>query len=199
MIHYAEKKALIVEDFAEFARAIGTMLRNMGIMHTDTVTSGEAAIQACRETNYDIILADYNLGPQKDGQQVLEELVSFKLINPSCTFIMITAEKSAAMVMAAIEFQPDSYLTKPFNSQLLKSRIDKSIDKKQTFKLVEIAMRKKKWQKGFKLCDEIINDNPKYQRDCQQLKFDCLRLAKQYDKALQMVSEISNKRTTPWA
>ena len=107
MIKYSKKKALIVEDFAEFARAVGTMLRNMGITYTDTVTSGEAAIQACRETKYDIILSDYNLGPLKDGQQVLEELVTFNLLKPSCTFIMITAEKNAAMVMGALEFQPD--------------------------------------------------------------------------------------------
>ena len=99
MIKYSEQKVLIIEDFAEFARAIGTMLINMGFTHTDTVNTGESAIQACREKKYDIILSDYNLGPKKDGQQVLEELVSFKLMSSNCIFIMITAEKNAAMVM----------------------------------------------------------------------------------------------------
>ncbi len=199
MIKYSDKKVLIIEDFAEFARAIGTMLRDMGFNYTDTVTSGEAAIQACRENKYDIILSDYNLGPKKDGQQVLEELISFNLIKTNCTFIMITAEKTAAMVMAALEFQPDSYLTKPFNSQLLKSRIDKSIKKKQALNAIQLAIRKKQWSKAYSLCDSTIEETPKYRSACLQLKFDCLINAKQFDKALELVESIANQRATPWA
>lgn len=199
MIKYSEKKALIVEDFAEFASAIGTMLRNMGITYTDTVTTGEAAIQACRENKYDIILSDYNLGPKKDGQQVLEELITFNLIKPSCSFIMITAEKTAAMVMAALEFQPDSYLTKPFNNQLLKSRLDKSIHKKQILNPIKIKMAKKKWADAYAGCDDVIEQMPKYRSACMQLKFDCLKNSKQFEKALELVEEIVNDRATPWA
>ncbi len=199
MIKYSEKKTLIIEDFAEFARAISTMLLNMGITYADTVTTGEAAIQACRENKYDIILSDYNLGPKKDGQQVLEELVSFNLIKPSCTFIMITAEKTAAMVMAALEFQPDSYLTKPFNSQLLKSRLDKSILKKETLNPIKIKMANKNWPEAYALCEEIIKQTPKYRSACMQLKFDCLKNSKQFDKALKLVETIVNDRATPWA
>jgi len=199
MIKYAEKKTLIIEDFAEFARAVGTMLRDMGINYADTVTSGEAAIQACREKKYDIILSDYNLGPQKDGQQVLEELVAFNLIKPDCTFIMITAEKTAAMVMAALEFQPDSYLTKPFNSQLLKSRLDKAITKKQILSPINRAMLKKDWQKAFSLCDEIASQHKKYQNACTRLKFDCLKNANKLKQALKIVEQIANDRATPWS
>jgi len=199
MIKYPEKKALIIEDFAEFARAVGTMLRSMGILYTDTVTSGEAAIQACRENKYDIILSDYNLGSQKDGQQVLEELAAFNLIKPDCTFIMITAEKNAAMVMAALEFQPDSYLTKPFNNQILKARLDASILKKQTLLPINRAIKKKQWVKAYRLCGTISQEHPKYNTACTQLKFQALKNAKKYDEALKLVDDIINDRATPWA
>ena len=199
MIKYSEQKVLIIEDFAEFARAIGTMLINMGFTHTDTVTTGESAIQACREKKYDIILSDYNLGPKKDGQQVLEELISFKLMSSNCIFIMITAEKNAAMVMGALEFQPDSYLTKPFNNQLLRSRLDKAIHKKQTLNPIKIKMKQKKWSDAYSLCEQIIEQTPKYRSACLELKFDCLRKSKKWDKALALVESIVNERVTPWA
>lgn len=199
MIKYSDKKALVIEDFAEFASAVGTMLRNMGVMYNDTATSGEAAIQACREKKYDIILSDYNLGPQKDGQQVLEELIEFNLIKPDCTFIMITAEKTAAMVMAALEFQPDSYLTKPFSGQLLKSRLDKAIEKKQVFVPVKRAILNSDWSTAYTLCEDIITTYPKYKSSCKQLQFDCLKNAKRLDKALTLVNSIVNERATPWA
>ncbi len=199
MIKYSEKKALIIEDFAEFARAVGTMLRNLGIQYTDTVISGEAAIQACRETKYDIILSDYNLGPNKDGQQVLEELIEFNLIKSDCTFIMITAEKTAAMVMGAIEFQPDSYLTKPFNSQLLKARLDKCIAKNQILSPIKNLMRRAKWNEAIVKCDEIIQAYPKYRSTCLQKQFECFTQSGHLEKALALVTNIVNERATPWA
>ena len=199
MIKYSEKKALIIEDFAEFARAVGTMLRNMGLIHVDTVTSGEAAIQACREKKYDLILSDYNLGTQKDGQQVLEELIEFDVLIPECTFIMITAEKTAAMVMAALEFQPDSYLTKPFNSQLLKSRVDKSIAKKQAMSPAQRLMKKSKWNEAYVQCEAVKQSHPKYSSACLRLQFECLKNAKLYDKALQLLADVIYERATPWA
>jgi tetratricopeptide (TPR) repeat protein len=192
-------KALIIEDFAEFARAVGTMLRNLGIQYTDTVISGEAAIQACRETKYDIILSDYNLGPNKDGQQVLEELIEFNLIKSDCTFIMVTAEKTAAMVMGALEFQPDSYLTKPFNSQLLKARLDKCIAKNQVLSPIKSLMRQSKWHEAIVKCDEVIQAYPKYRSTCLHKQLECFKNSTQFDKALSLVNNIINERATPWA
>lgn len=199
MIKYSQMNALIIEDFAEFARAVGTMLRNLGIQYTDTVISGEAAIQACRETKYDIILSDYNLGPNKDGQQVLEELIEFNLIKSDCTFIMVTAEKTAAMVMGAIEFQPDSYLTKPFNSQLLKARLDKSIAKNQVLSPIKSLMRQSKWHEAIVKCDEIIQAYPRYRSTCLHKQFECFKNSGQFDKAQTLVNNIINDRATPWA
>ncbi|MEP1743373.1 MAG: response regulator, partial [Kangiellaceae bacterium] len=199
MIKYSQMKALIIEDFAEFARAVGTMLRNLGIQYTDTVISGEAAIQACRETKYDIILSDYNLGPNKDGQQVLEELIEFNLIKSDCTFIMVTAEKTAAMVMGALEFQPDSYLTKPFNSQLLKARLDKCIAKNQVLSPIKSLMRQSKWHEAIVKCDEVIQAYPKYRSTCLHKQFECFKNSTQFDKALSLVNNIINERATPWA
>ncbi len=198
MIHYSKLKALIVEDFTEFARAVSTMLRDMGIEHTDTVTSAEAAIQACREQKYDIILSDYNLGPQKDGQQLLEELIEFKLIKPKTTFVMVTAEKNAAMVMAAIEFLPDAYVTKPFNRHLLKSRLDKAIEKKQKLEPIKLAMRKLKWPKAIELCESISCQCPKYKNTCNQLKIECFIANEQLDEADRLLKQLQKKRAAPW-
>ncbi len=198
MIRYSKLKALIVEDFTEFARAVGTMLRDMGVNYTDTVTSAEAAIQACREHKYDIILSDYNLGQQKDGQQLLEELIELKLIKPQTTFVMITAEKNAAMVMAAIEFQPDAYLTKPFNRHLLKSRLDKAIEKKQKLLPIKSAMRRQNWDKAVSLSESISKEFPKYKNTCIQLKIESLIENNQLEKAFAFVNQLQRKRVAPW-
>ncbi len=199
LVRYSQKSVLIIEDFTEFARSLRGMMINMGCKKIDLVYNGGDAIQACRERKYDIILSDYNLGDSKDGQQVLEEIIEFELIKPSTVFIMVTAENTTSMVMGAIEHQPDSYLTKPFNGHTLKSRLDKSIVKKDLLSPIMQMLKEKKWQSAYKECSQVIEEHPKYKMACLRIKYNCLKGLKEYDKALDLTTRIVNERPIPWA
>lgn len=199
LVRYSKKKVLIIEDFTEFARSLRGMMVTMGCKQIDLVYNGEDAIQACKESKYDIILSDYNLGDSKDGQQVLEELHSFNLLKTNSVFIMVTAENTTAMVMGALEFQPDNYLTKPFNGLILKSRLDKAIFKKDTLAPIVKLMRQNKWQEAVTMSDQIMEEHPKFRMACLRHKFVCYKSARQYDKALELATSIVNERPIPWA
>lgn len=199
LVHYSKKSVLIIEDFAEFARALRGMMSAMGAKQIDLVYNGEDAIQACKERKYDIILSDYNLGNSKDGQQVLEELYSSKLLKHNTVFVLATAENTTDMVMGAIEFQPDSYLTKPFNGQTLKSRLDKAIHKKDTLAPINLLIDQKKWQQAIESADEIIKQHPRFKMAALRLKLACYKGSRQYDKALELATGIVNQRPIPWA
>ncbi len=199
LVRYSQKKVLIIEDFPEFARSLRGMMINMGSKQIDVVYNGLDAIQACKERKYDIILSDYNLGESKDGQQVLEELHSFNLLKSNTVFIMITAENTTAMVMGALEFQPDAYLTKPFNGNILRSRLDKSIHKKDLLAPISRMIKKKQWAEALELCNDTTKENPKFRMACLRLKFACLKSLKKYDKALELTTRIVNERPIPWA
>lgn len=199
MILYSKIKILLIEDFADYASAVIAMISAMGCNHIDHVISAEAAIQKCREVTYDLILSDYNLGDGKDGQQVFEELRHFKLIPEDTCFIMITAEKTASMVMAALEFRPDSYLAKPFNRQLLKSRIDKSLAKKEKFKHVNNAIKRKKWELVSKLYNELCNDTSVYRQELKRLNLTILKNTKSTQECQSFLEKELDERVTPWA
>jgi len=198
-INYSKLSVLIIEDFAEFARSLRVMLQSMGCQHINVVYNGEDAIQACREKKFDTILADYNLGQGKDGQQVLEELRAFKLLKATTVYLILTAENTTAMVMGAIEMQPDAYLTKPFNKQLLKSRLDRAITRKQTLLPINRLMEQQDWPAAIVCCDEIATKNPRYAGACKRLKYQALRENKQYDQAFALALEQANERILPWA
>jgi tetratricopeptide (TPR) repeat protein len=199
LVRYSQKSVLIIEDFAEFARALRGMMITMGAKKIDLVYNGEDAIQLCREKKFDIILSDYNLGEGKDGQQILEELAHYNLLKSNTMFVMVTAENTTAMVMGALEFQPDSYLTKPFNSHILKSRLDKGIVKKDTLAPAVKLIKKKKFQQAVALIDELIEEHPKYRMASLKLKYQCLKHLKQYEKALELTTQIVNERPIAWA
>ena len=199
IINLTKKTALIVEDFAEFARSVRAMLHGMGATNVDIVYNAEDAIDACKARKYDIVLSDYNLGPKKDGQQLLEELTKYKLIKSNCVFLMLTAENTSAMVMGAVEYQPDGYIAKPFNGNLLKSRLQNSIERKDTLHPINKAIANKQWQEALEAIQSIMPTNPKYKMSCLRLKYRVLKELKRLDSALDLVTEIVAQRAIPWA
>jgi CheY-like chemotaxis protein len=195
----AKKNTLIVEDFAEFARSVRAMLHSMGATDVEIVYNAEDAVEACKRKKYDVILSDYNLGPKKDGQQLLEELSKNGHLKSSCIFLMLTAENTTAMVMGAVEFQPDGYLAKPFNGNLLKSRLQKASEKKHVMESVNRAMSNRQWQQALDEIKEVMPKNKKYKMSCLRSRYKALRELKKYNEAFELASEITSQRAIPWA
>jgi len=199
IFNLAKKNTLIVEDFAEFARSVRAMLHSMGSTHANIVYNAEDAIEACKNHKYDIILSDYNLGSKKDGQQLLEELIKYKLIKSNCIFLMLTAENTSAMVMGAVEYQPDGYIAKPFNGGLLKARLQKAIEKKDTLHPILRSIANKNWREALENIEKILPEHPKYRMSCLRAKFQALKALNKLDEALKLVTEIISGRSIPWA
>ena len=188
-----------MEDFSEFARSVRAMLHSMGAINVDIVYNAEDALKACVVTKYDIILSDYNLGLKKDGQQLLEELIKNSQIKSNCIFLMLTAENNTAMVMGAVEYQPDSYLAKPFNSSLLKSRLQKSIEKKDALLPISRAIAGKEWGNAIEHIKTTLPKYPKYKMSCLRFQYQALRELKKYLEAHRVVADIIADRAIPWA
>ncbi len=199
LFNLAKKNTLIVEDFAEFARSVRAMLHTMGATQVDIVYNAEDAIEACKSRKYDVILSDYNLGPKKDGQQLLEELSKYALLKSNCVFLMLTAENTTAMVMGAVEYQPDGYIAKPFTGNLLKSRLQKSIEKKDALTPISRAIKNKNWSEAIENISIVVQQHPKYKMSCLRLQYRALKELKKYDEALELVTQIVAQRAIPWA
>ncbi len=199
MFTLAKKNTLIIEDFTEFARSVRTMLYSLGNQSVEIVSNAEDAIEACRKNKYDILLSDYNLGEKKDGQQLLEELMAFGLLSSNCIFIMLTAENTSAMVMGAIEHQPDNYVAKPFTAALLKSRIAKAVEKKESLSSITRYMLKKNWSEAINQCRLTASEKPKYRMSCLRSEYKCLKTQNKLDQALALSLKIIADREVPWA
>lgn len=162
MAHLNRKKFIIVEDFSDFRASLRKMLKYFGVEDIDEVSDGDAAVTAIARKPYDIILCDYHLGYNKrDGQSVLEEIKSRSLIGVSTVFMMVTAENASQMIMGALEYQPDDYLMKPFTREVLRSRLEKVIRRKNDFEQIEYAIQRKDYVRAIALCDENINRKPR--------------------------------------
>jgi CheY-like chemotaxis protein len=167
---YSQKRCLVIDDMPDIRVAITNMLRVFGVQEIDVVANGEQAMEICRGTQYDMVLCDYNLGPGMDGQQVLEELRFRNQLNNTSIFVMITAESSREMVLGALEYRPDDYVTKPITTALLRTRLDRVVLRHQELIRIKQAMDEKDYAKAIYSCDERLNDNTSYRSTCLQIK-----------------------------
>jgi len=199
MISYNKRRFLIVDDFSDFRSSVKGMLNQMAAQHVDAAANGDEAIKLCRENQYDIILHDYNLGEGKNGQQVLEELHHAGLISPNCIFVMVTAESSQAMVMAALEFEPDAYLTKPFTRASLQQRLDKLVERKVALQPILAPLAKQQYGAVLQACEQIIASQPRYAPLCQRYKADALKTLGLHEELESQLQGLLADRPMPWA
>jgi CheY-like chemotaxis protein/predicted Zn-dependent protease len=190
---------LVVDDFGDMRSMIKNMLQACGVQDITLANNGADAIDQLNRKRFDVILCDYNLGPGKDGQQVLEEAKHRQLIGLGCVFLIVTAENAREMVMGAVEYEPDSYLTKPFNKDLLKARLEKLIAKKQNLIPVEQALLNHNKQGAIKLLDERIAQKPPNSNELRKIKAEILLGAGQIAAARQAYEEVLSLRDLPWA
>jgi len=198
-IDYGTRNFLIVDDFGGFRSMLRGMLQMLGAKNIDDAADGARAIGKMARQKYDVILCDYNLGDGQDGQGVLEEAKCRGLVGYSTAFIMITAENTMRMVMGAVEYKPDDYLTKPFNKGLLKKRLDKVVGKKADLNRVLVSADQGDYMRAIKYCDKEIVENPRAALDIAKIKGEiCLKI-KKYDLAEKIYQKVLSVKPLVWA
>jgi CheY-like chemotaxis protein len=157
----SQKHFLVVDDFADMRSVLRGILRSLSVSNFDLAATGNEALAILQKRRPDIVLCDYNLGEGKDGQQVLEEARERQLIGVVTIYVMLTAENTREMVMAAVEYVPDSYLTKPFTAELLRTRIEKLIQQKARLSGVNQALVAKNYTGAIHELNTLLVNDPK--------------------------------------
>lgn len=196
---YKQKRCLIIDDMPDVRAALTGMLRTFGVEHVDTLANGEQAIEVCQTTHYDMVLCDYNLGPGRDGQQVLEELRYRNRLNNTSIFVMITGESSRGMVLGALEYQPDDYVTKPITTALLRARLDRVVLRNRELFAIKKAMDDKDYARAIVHCDERLNDKTDYRSACLQIQAEMNLRLFNFKKAEDIYQNVLNERPVVWA
>ncbi len=176
------------------------MLYTQDAFDIKEVGNGVKAIEAMVKDRYDIVLCDYNLGTGKTGLQVLEEARVRQLLPFSTVFIMITAEQAPGMVLGAMENKPDEYLTKPFTTRQLLSRIERNIQRKIYLADIEKEKQKQDWPAAISLCEsKLHSSHRKYHSHLQKLRAELAIATGDFKFAKSIYEDVLKHRHLNWA
>lgn len=196
---YYKMHALIVDDFENFRGTLYKMLMDLGIGHVDSAASGEEALGFCKARAYDVILCDNNLGKGKTGQQVLEELRTTETPCSDSLFILISAESSKAIIMAAYDYEPDAYLAKPLTPKALDQRLTRLIEQRSELSAVHAAQKAGDNQLAIKLCKELIAGGSRHTNGCQKLLGQLYLANNDIAAAEELYRSVLDNRELEWA
>jgi two-component system chemotaxis response regulator CheY len=98
-------------------------LNAVGVSDIVEAADGQEAIDAYKAEPVDLILTDWNM-PNKSGLDVVTEI---RALGSTVPIIMVTTEAQKSQVIAAIQAGVSDYLTKPFEADDLRAKLDKFV------------------------------------------------------------------------
>lgn len=114
------KQVLVVDDSTVIRKVAKRILESLELQ-TLEAEDGAKALQSCSSAMPDAILLDWNM-PVMDGFEFLSELRKMPGgLKPKVVFC--TTENDVAHIARAIHAGADEYIMKPFDKQILQSKL----------------------------------------------------------------------------
>lgn len=122
----AKKTLLIVEDDLDVADMLNAYFRDQGY-EVLTVNWGEDGVRACQTNLPQLVILDIRL-PDIDGFEVAKRLREYRRTR-DIPIIFLTEKRERESKLRGLELRADDYVTKPFDIQELRIRVQNAIQR----------------------------------------------------------------------
>ena len=119
-------RILVVDDERSMREMLAILLKREG-HEVSVAENGRGAIDLLNQKPFDLVVSDARM-PDVDGLEVLRHA---RNINPSVIAIMVTAYGSPDLLRGVAQLGVNDYVEKPFNTEVLRFRIRKELDRKR--------------------------------------------------------------------
>lgn len=198
-LSYSALKVLVIDDFDSFRLTVCNMLDEFGCEQIETAVNGRRALKACAETQFDVVLCDYNLGPGPNGQQVLETMRVQKLLARQSLFLLVSAESSKSIVLSAYDYEPNAYLTKPITGSGLKKRLDRLLIQRGEMIPIYKRLDAEDVEGAIAIAVGLIDGGSRYSAAIQKLLGELYLRTGKVSDAAQLYTKVLEVRPLDWA
>jgi tetratricopeptide (TPR) repeat protein len=193
---------LIIDPSPSMRANLQGMLAQASLSQIDYAASAAAAIRLLSGKSFDIILCEYDLGDDtngQNGQQLLEDLRHNKLIGGRTIFIMLTSEAIDSRVLGAAELTPTDYVLKPFTVELLSVRIARAVARRATFLPVYQLIEQGRLQEAIDACAAAESTDARNAAQFSRLRAETCLVLGDAGQAGQIYEAALAKRPLDWA
>jgi two-component system chemotaxis response regulator CheY len=125
MPSFSNASILVVDDSSTMRTILRGMLAQIGFRSIEEADSGEAALALLKGRSFSLVISDWNMG----GMSGLDLLREFRRLRVPGTsrFIFATSERSWGHQTSAKIDGADGFITKPFNIEALKAKVETAL------------------------------------------------------------------------
>lgn len=116
-------KVLVVDDSGVMRKIIVRALMAVGVSDVQEAADGQEAFTLFQADEFDLVLTDWNM-PVRNG---LELVTDIRGTGSKVPIMMVTTEAQKSQVITAIQAGVTDYLTKPFENDTLRAKLDKYV------------------------------------------------------------------------
>ncbi len=193
-----DKNALVVDSALATRRTLQDQLSQLGAKAVVFAGSVSEVEQQLASRDFSLIVCEYQLEGERNGQQLLEELRISRKLSWATAFMMVTGERVYNTVASVAEFAPDDYLIKPFTSSTLSQRIVKIFNRKIKLSKVYRAIFEGRFDEAPDLCQQLIKEHPAYSSELERLWVESYYWAGEYAKTEEKLLERMAEAPKPW-
>lgn len=121
-----ELNVLLVDDSQTARNHVKRVLQSLGVQHIQTASNGLEAVQILSDTEFDLIVTDFNM-PEMDGQQLIE-FVRNDMGNAYVPILMVTSESDQARLGHVQQAGVSAICDKPFEPQSIREILYRVLD-----------------------------------------------------------------------
>lgn len=192
------KTALVVDSALATRRALQDQLSQLGakaVVFASTVSEVEQLLAA---RDFALIVCEYQLEGDRNGQQLLEDLRVNRKLQWSTAFMMVTGERSYSNVVAVAEFEPDDYLIKPFTASTLSDRVVRIFNRKMRLADAYRLAYEGQHEQVAAICEDLELRFPQYRNELERLRVESFYRSGQLEKTeLELNTRLVNS-PKPW-
>lgn len=192
------RTALVVDSALATRRALQDQLSQLGARSIIFASSVGEVEQHLASREFGLIVCEYQLEGERNGQQLLEDLRVNQKLPWSTAFMMVTGERSYTNVVAVAEFQPDDYLIKPFTASKLSERILRIFNRKLRLASAYQAMAEQRFSDIPDICTTLEKRYPAYFNELERLRIESYVRGRDYEKAEAELKHCLKKGQKPW-
>ncbi|MBZ6065211.1 tetratricopeptide repeat protein [Aeromonas schubertii] len=189
---------LLVDEQRSFHIMMKAMLLNAGISRISYAYSAEEARRLSSKQPFDVYLIDYDLGAGENGRQLLESLREKRLVPPRSVVIMVSSDASRAMVLSAIESEPDEYLMKPFSQEQFRMRLKRALARRRALAPLYEALARQDDPALIAACEQGAKDHPRYSNFCCCLQADAMMRQGRHQEARSLLRQQLAEQDNSW-
>lgn len=116
-------KVLVADDSGVMRKIIMRSLNAVGVTDITEAADGAEAVTKFSQGQFDLVLTDWNM-PNMSGIDVIRQIRS---TGSKVPIFMVTTEAEKKSVVEAIQVGVTDYLTKPFENDTLRTKLQKYV------------------------------------------------------------------------